>query len=336
MSNTAFAKSGSAKSENRTKVIYYRQAKFRSILDFPINEPPPNDTLEDLLIKALETLNKKNDSASRPSEDNYTEILGTTDGKLSEAPSNFMGHTGIIYKTREGDKVAASKGGKNSATIVLAQPIDDEKQPVAPASGIIYFAVYKNHLAYLADSNNADTRIKDFLSWLISEKTETLDPFYRLELISKFADDARRRIKEHGVKKISFNSRTEVSVINGWGDQLRKLIFGIGDNETHIVMTTEEEKAALNACEFTLYIKTGKKNKGIKQEALASYCAQLKDEQLSQLSFELGDGSKIAQGEVTKTNKEQIEFRNGVAYSYSAWRVLSSWLTKIAENDTIS
>lgn len=336
MSNTAFPKSESTKSEKRTKVIYYRQAVFRRILDFPTNEPQPKDTLEDLLIKALETLNENNNSASRPLEDNYTEILETTDGKLSKAPSNFMGHTGIIYKTREGDKVAASKGGKNSATIVLAQPIDDENQPVAPASGIIYFAIYKNHLTYLADSNNADNRIKDFLSWMISTKTKTLDPLYRLELISTFTNDVRKRIEKHGVKKISFNSRTEVNVINGWGDQLRKLIFGIGDEETHIVRTTEEEKAALNGCEFTLYIKTGKKNKGLKQEALASYCALLTDEQLSQLSFELGDGSKIAQGEVTKTRKEQIEYREGVASSYSARRVLSSWLTQIAENDTIS
>lgn len=305
------------------------------MLELPYNEETPKDTLEYLLIEALADLKARNESASRLLDYNYTELLETTDGGLSQAVTGCIGYTGIIYRTRDGDRVAASKGGTSQATIVSAQPIDDDNQPVPPASHIIYFAVSENHLVYFADSCNADRRIEEFFSWLICTKTETLSSLYRLKLMATFTEDVRKRIKKHGVRQIRFNSQTEIGVLDGWGSKIRNLFFGGGDNETKIINTTEEQRAALNACEFVLYIKTGGKDRGIKQEALAEYCSELSDEQLNQLSFELGDGTKIAQGEVTKTTKVNIEFEKGVAVPYSARRALSSWLTQIAENDTI-
>ena len=321
--------------EKRQRTMYYRKAAFQKILEFQYNGEQPKYMLEDLLIEALDDLKSKNEYASRLLDFNYIELLETTGGGLSRASANYIGHTGIIYRTRDGDKVAASKGGTSQATIVSAQPMDEDNQPVPPASHIIYFAVHKNHLVYFADSNNADGRIEEFFSWLISTKTKKLGSLYRLKLEATFTDDVRTRIKKHGVKHISFNSQTEIGVLDGWGSRIRNLFFGSGDNETEIISTTEEQRAALNACEFVLHIKTGSKDKGIKQEALAEYCSKLSDEQLNQLSFVLGDGTKIAQGEVTKTTKASIEFDKGVAVPYSARRALSSWLTQIAMNDTI-
>lgn len=335
MNNTSANKPGGMIREKRLRTMYYRKAEFQKILDFQYKEEPPKYRLEDLLIEALDDLKAKNESASRLLDFNYTELMETTDGGLSCSVTPYIGHTGIIYRTRDGDRVAASKGGTSQATIVSAQPIDDDNQPVPPASHIIYFAVSGNHLVYFADSNNADGRIEEFFSWLISTKTKKLGSLYRLKLIPTFTDDVRKRIKKHGVKHINFNSQTEIGVVDGWGSRIRNMFFGSGDNETQIISTSEEQRAALNACEFVLYIKTGSKDRGIKQEALAEYCSKLSDEQLNQLSFVLGDGTKIAQGEVSKTTKANIEFENGVALSYSARRALSSWLTQIASNDTI-
>ena len=316
--------------------MYYRKAKFTKILDLQYNEESPKSTLEELLIEALKILKSNNESASRPLDFNYTELLETTDGGLSRSVLPCVGHTGIIYRTREGDRVAASRGGTTQATIVSAQPIDDNNQPVPPANHITYFAIHGNHLVYFADSHNADKRLEDFFTWLICTKTNKLSSLYRLELIATFTDDVRNRITKHGVKHIKFNSQTEIGVVDGWGDRIKALLFAGNAKEPHIVSTTEERQAALNACEIILLVRTGTKNKGIKQEALADFCSKLPDEQLNQLSFELGDDTKIEQGEVTKTHKEYIEYDKGVAVEYSARRVLSSWLTQISNDATIS
>lgn len=335
MSNSAQNKSGVSIKEKRQRTMYYRKAVFPKMLDLQSQTAPPKSTLEELLIDALEMLKSNNESAARPLDFSYTELMETTDGGLSLASYPNIGYTGIIYRTREGDRVPASKGGTAQATIVSAQPIDDDNQPVPPAKYIIYFAIRGNHLVYFADFNNADTRLQDFLFWLISTKTKKLSSLYRLELIATFTDNVRKRITEQGVKQIKFNSKTEVGVVDGWTDLIKSAFFSGGTRQSHIVSTTEEQQAALNACEFILHIRTGSKDKGIKQEALANYCSRLSDEQLNQLSFELGDDTKIEQGEVTRTHKAYIEYENGVAMEYSARRALSSWLTQIVQDATI-
>lgn len=321
--------------ELRTRTLHYRKARYIRYAELANEVPLPNISLESAIIEALKIVKKRGEAVAREvNELNYIEQLDNAWGGFVQ---ERLGHTGIIFTARSGDMVAAKGEGENGSTIILAQPKDSNNEPRDPATKIVYFAILGNHITYFSDATNADERLKDFINWLLKRKTNIISEFFGIEFDAKFPTNVRARILNHGVKQIHLNSQTDVTIINGLTDRLKSLIFDTTAQEGEaIVETPAERRAALNACHFSLSISTGKRDIGLKQEALAFYCSNLSDRDLMQMSLVLGDDSQVKQGELITTAKAEILYTNGVISKESARNQLVDWLIRLDKDKTIS
>lgn len=321
--------------ELRTRTLHYRKAKYIRYAEIANDVPLPDLSIESAIIEALKIFRDKGEDVSREiNELNYIEQLDNSWGGFKQEK---LGHSGIIFTARSGDMVAAKGEGENGSTIILAQPKDSNNEPRDPATKIVYFAISGNHITYFSDATNADERLKEFINWLLKRKTNIISEFFGIEFDAKFPINVRERIQQHGVKQIHLNSQTNVTIINSLTDRLKSIIFDTPAQEGDaIVETPAERRAALNACHFSLSISTGKRDIGLKQEALAFYCSNLPDRDLMQMSLVLGDDSQVKQGELMTTTKADIIYTNGVISKESARNQLIDWLIRLDIDKTKS
>lgn len=321
--------------EKRSRTLHYRKAKYVKYCEIARDEPLPSLSLEEAFIKALTKISEQGETVERVVDNfNYTEQLDNSGGGFI---AEKLGHSGIIFTARRGDMVAAKGESERGATVIMAQPKDINNAPRDPATKIVYFAIYGNHVVYFSDSSNSDERIRGFLNWLLKTKTNIISEFFGIELEAKLTSNIKARIKRHGVKQIHLNSNTEATVINNFSDKLKALFFNFSTQERDaIIETPADRRAALNACQFSLTISTGKKDTGIKQEALAFYCANLSDNDLAQLSLVLGDGSRVKEGELITETKVDIVFLQGVISPTSARKSLVDWLIQLKQDGSIA
>lgn len=283
-------------------------------------------TLEQLLDNAFEELDGNEDiNRLYRGHSDIIEEFSAQDRKLAKYGECKCG---TIFLTKKAAHVPA-RGTSDSGVFITHAKTVTEKGEVPPIKQIVIFAISGNHLAYIAESNNGDTRLTDFFSWFLKTKTSILPISSSIHLNNKIRINIQKSIKQHGVKKVML----DYPPLHASGD--------IGNNVKNSltlpsspVVHTETIYNSLDDCRIQVTISSGsKKNHNL--ESIQQLATRATETDLDNLVVILNNGLKISKDELLPSGQIQINFKRDVISQINAMQEVSKWLTAQLNNHTI-
>lgn len=171
------------------KTIYYRHARF--------SEDMPR-TLQQMLSEALTTLDLVRDR------------LQAVDPKASEfrvissrkAEDGFLCGRLTTFQRGGYQTVIADDPDAKDLPLSAIEPPERDGVPHQFATGILYFCVFRNHVAVVQGASLRTTAFEQHLAWLLREKTALMTTEQGVALVDEPRQATRERIKKAHVKSI--------------------------------------------------------------------------------------------------------------------------------------
>lgn len=194
-----------AKNSNVKKTINYR----RCVLPSSVTQD-----LQQLLSAALKAIPKPGDRLE-PMNTESTELRCI--GSSSVINGCLCGYITSFERGAAQPVVSDDPNATKLSLSALMPPtakIGSAQQQYVP--GVLYFAIYKNHLSFVSTHSIRSSALEGHLSWLLKSKTSLLPATTAFLLSDEALKATKEKIRKSHVKAISFNQplMTEVERVN--------------------------------------------------------------------------------------------------------------------------
>lgn len=302
--------------ESKKKRVHYRKCEIESG-DRDLFWRESNHTLEELLDSAFEEL-EGTQAIHRKYRGNADKIEEFTAPEMKMAKYGEC-KCGAIFLTQEGKHVPAKGVSEEGVFITNAIPVTQTGES-DPVEQIVVFAISGNNLAYISDSNNGDTRLHSFFSWLLQNKTQTLSISSSIHLKNEICINIQEEIERCGVKEMQLVYKPN----HAYGNIGDKIKNSLCLPASPIVNTAGG--SSLDDCRLKVIISSGSK-KNANLEAISKLAAYAAETDLEHLSLTLRNGKKINRDILLPGGYIEISFTQGVINQMSAMNSVSKWLT---------
>ena len=244
---------------------------------------------------------------------------------------------GVLVESRQ-DQMVPLIGKEGNQVILDHGPAINEKgEDRELAQNHLYFAIHENHIAYVCSQPGADSRLEDFLSWLLIMKTEILDNESSILLEKIPEPNALNQIIHSDVEKIIISTGNSDMPNNENSIFYRFSSILFGKNKTNSPVQTPEDLKGIGAkLELTCRKRTVQETK----RTIIQLATMLYEEDLRFLTLYLKDENgqrKVLKGdELSLKAKVEVEGIDPVEIAPTIMNQLARWLTSRLADCTLT
>lgn len=333
------------KSGKTTKTGYYRRFKI---------ELSPAQTLQQLLNQAV-TIEKKIKGRLEALNTNATEfrVIGDVQSKQGFLCGRLLTFERGSYQTVIIDDPEATSLSLQSLVPPLKGKIQQEFVP-----GILYFAIFENHVAVIQSAALKTSAFEQHLAWLLRSKTGLVEATLPFVLSDEPQKVTKDRIRKSHVKSISFgrpfmeeiqtqviptgknvkaNSSKSVSTFSPDPSILQVISNYLSGDE--LADLGLESGVFDGNLEVWLEIRYPKRQRSHPLEAVKlmdNLSIALRNQDEESVELQLGDGSKIKGTELKISAPIEIKIKDGLVDEAYLYDEMIAWVSKLIKDGMVS